>query len=134
CLIPLDEERHCYRYHHPFAEALRARPQPPGAEPVAALHARAAGWYETEGLIEEALAHALAGGQAERVARLIEQHFLIMAQRGEFRRLGRDVYALPSELIQTRPLLARPRGAVSLPDFRFTEVERLRQHGRSALR
>src|SRR5439155_1257771 len=49
-LIPLDEERRWYRYHSLFAEVLRARPQPSGAEPVAALHGRAATWFEAEGL------------------------------------------------------------------------------------
>jgi len=134
-LIPLDEERRWYRYHHLFAEAVRARPQPPGAEPVAALHERASIWYESEGLIEEALEHALAGGQTERVARLIEQHYLTMAQHGEFRRLERYLQALPSELIQTRPLLALALVAVYLVnDLRFTEAEQLLEHGRFELR
>jgi LuxR family transcriptional regulator, maltose regulon positive regulatory protein len=58
-LIPLDTERRWYRYHHLFAEVLRARPQPPDTELVAALHERAAAWYEAEGLIDEAVEHAL---------------------------------------------------------------------------
>jgi ATP/maltotriose-dependent transcriptional regulator MalT len=83
-LIPLDEERRWYRYHHLFAEVLRARLLPMGPEPAAALHERAATWHETEGRIEEALTHALAGGQAERAARLREQQSgSLAAWRGE---------------------------------------------------
>jgi LuxR family transcriptional regulator, maltose regulon positive regulatory protein len=135
-LIPLDEERHWYRYHHLFAEAVRVRvrPQPRGAAPVATLHERASIWHETVGLIEEALEHALASGQTERVARLIEQHFAAMTKRGETRQPERYLQALPTELIQTRPLLSLALAVVYIHDFRFEEAQQLLDSGRFELR
>jgi non-specific serine/threonine protein kinase len=73
-LIPMDRERQWYRYHQLFADVLRARLLPEQEEPLAVLQERAAAWYEAEGMVGEAIEHALAGGQFERAARLIEQH------------------------------------------------------------
>jgi LuxR family maltose regulon positive regulatory protein len=58
-LIPLDGERHWYRYHHLFADLLRARLHWDGASRFTDLHRRASGWLEHAGLLEEAIHHAL---------------------------------------------------------------------------
>ncbi|MHB8946864.1 MAG: LuxR C-terminal-related transcriptional regulator [Bacillota bacterium] len=73
-LIPLDEARGWYRYHHLFADLLRAHLQQgePGLVPV--LHQRAAEWYDAQDLSLDAVHHALAAGDHALVARLIEQH------------------------------------------------------------
>ena len=61
-LVPLDEVRGWWRYHHLFADLLRARlEQEPGR--VAELHKRAAAWYEDHGLADEAIRHAAAAGR-----------------------------------------------------------------------
>ena len=74
-LVPLDEVRGWWRYHHLFADLLRARllEQQPG--PVAALHQNAAAWCEEHGLADEAVRHALAAGDTTWAALLIERHF-----------------------------------------------------------
>ena len=72
-LVPLDDERVWYRYHHLFADALRARlAREAGPEAAAALHRRASGWFGREGLLPEAIGHALAGDAAEDAATWIE--------------------------------------------------------------
>ena len=73
-VVPLDADRQWYRYHHLFADVLRAR-LAGGArgDEVARLHRRAAAWYECNGLVAEAVEHALAGADFERVERLIDQ-------------------------------------------------------------
>jgi LuxR family maltose regulon positive regulatory protein len=61
-VVPLDETRGWYRYHHLFAQVLRsdlARAEP-GTVP--ALHQRASAWYLASGWVEEAISHALAAG------------------------------------------------------------------------
>jgi ATP/maltotriose-dependent transcriptional regulator MalT len=73
-LIPLDPEQRWYRYHHLFADVLRARLLPSDAGVIAALHGRAAAWYEQQSMLREALEHALAAEQIEDAARLIERH------------------------------------------------------------
>ena len=72
-LVPLDDERVWYRYHHLFADALRVRlARETSPEAVAALHRRASGWFGREGLLPEAIHHALAGDAAEDAATWIE--------------------------------------------------------------
>jgi LuxR family transcriptional regulator, maltose regulon positive regulatory protein len=70
-LVPLDRQRRWYRYHHLFHELLSAGLERREPELVPALHARAAGWCEANGLPESAIDHAQAAGDADRVARLV---------------------------------------------------------------
>jgi LuxR family maltose regulon positive regulatory protein len=82
-LIPLDEERHWYRYHHLFADVLNKRleHQFPHLRPE--LHRRASQWYEQNGFISEAIQHALAAGEQDRAAQLIEQNGCFLLMSGE---------------------------------------------------
>src|SRR3990172_8854641 len=72
-MTPLDEERRWYRYHHLFAECLRGRleAEEPGSLPE--LHLRAGRWYERQGLVDEAIGHALSARDFEGAARLVEE-------------------------------------------------------------
>ena len=54
-LVPLDEERQWYRYHHLFADALRQRLRSTSTPDTALLHRRASAWFEGQGLLEEAI-------------------------------------------------------------------------------
>ena len=73
-LLPLDDERRWWRYHHLFADLLRARLLAQHPDRVAALHRAAAAWHERHGLPDDAIRHALAGGDAAWAARLVEEH------------------------------------------------------------
>src|SRR6185312_9061505 len=59
-LVPLDDERCWYRYHHLFADVLRQRLQRLSPERVTHLHGLASGWYAERGLVRDAIHHALA--------------------------------------------------------------------------
>jgi LuxR family transcriptional regulator, maltose regulon positive regulatory protein len=74
-LVPLDEVRGWWRYHHLFADLLRVRLQAERPGQVAQLHRNAAGWYEEHGLADEAIRHAVAAGEMTSAAALIERHF-----------------------------------------------------------
>ena len=74
-LVPLDEVRGWWRYHHLFADLLRARLQDEQPGQGAQLHRNAAAWYEEHGLADDAIRHAVAAGEMTWAARLIEQHF-----------------------------------------------------------
>ena len=82
-LIPLDEERHWYRYHHLFADVLNKHleHQFPHLRPE--LHRRASQWYEQNGFFSEAIQHALAAGEQDRAAQLIEQNGCFLLMSGE---------------------------------------------------
>ena len=104
-LIPLDEERRWYRYHHLFADLLRHHLQRERSDLVPELHRRASAWYEENGLIPEAVSHALASGDAERAAGLIEWTAWLVLTRGEMTTLLGWLDALPNDLVRSRPLL-----------------------------
>src|SRR5215207_7658914 len=81
-VVALDDERRWYRYHHLFADFLRGRLKRENPEGLSESHLRAAAWYEREGWAPEAVEHALAAGEDEWAARLIEQHALELVLRG----------------------------------------------------
>ena len=74
-VVPLDEVRGWWRYHHLFADLLRARLQQEQPGRAAQLHHNAATWYEEHGLTDDAIGHAAASMKMLWAARLIEQHF-----------------------------------------------------------
>ena len=71
-VVALDDRRHWYRYHHLFADVLRARLVAEEPDLVPTLHRRASEWYEQNGLTADAIRHALAAEEFERAAYLIE--------------------------------------------------------------
>jgi LuxR family maltose regulon positive regulatory protein len=105
-LVPLDDERIWYRYHHLFADLLRAQLQRSlGAEGVAQLHVRAAEWHAQNGSILEAINHASAASDDERVERFIEQNYMELVSRGEQAGLRYWTGKLSKELVYRRPWL-----------------------------
>jgi LuxR family transcriptional regulator, maltose regulon positive regulatory protein len=124
-LLPLDEVRGWWRYHHLFADLLRARlaREQPGRLPE--LHRAAAAWCEQHGLVDDAVRHALAAGDALWAARLIEQHFDAMLWRSEDVTFRRWLQALPAELVRSRPRLCLAQGYWALLSGRLEVVEPL---------
>ena len=103
-LIALDSDRCWYRYHHLFADLLKARLRESQPELISGLHLRACDWYAQRGLYPEAIQYAFAAADYERAAALIEQHgpalwtisdptILMLASR------------LPATMLRTRPKL-----------------------------
>jgi LuxR family maltose regulon positive regulatory protein len=124
-LVPLDETRRWWRYHRLFAELLRARLERAQPDRVAALHRNAVAWLEDHGLVDEAVHHALAAGEADWAARLVEQHTQERFQRGEGATVDRWLAALPDGLIRARPRLSLARAIWALIGGRVDEVEPL---------
>jgi LuxR family maltose regulon positive regulatory protein len=110
-LVPLDDERRWYRYHHLFGDALRARlARESGPEAVAALHRRAGDWLGREGLLPEAIGHALAGGAAQDAVAWIEALTPTMfATMSIHRALTGWLASLPEPVVRARPLLCLAR-------------------------
>jgi LuxR family maltose regulon positive regulatory protein len=105
-VVPLDDKGHWYRYHHLFAEVLSAHLLEEQPDQVAPLHLRASEWYEQHGSAADAIRHALAAGDFERVADLIERALPEMRRsRQEATVLG-WLKALPDELVHCRPVLS----------------------------
>ncbi|MCW2715745.1 MAG: helix-turn-helix transcriptional regulator, partial [Frankiales bacterium] len=105
-LVPLDDERTWYRYHHLFADVLRARLRVEAPEQVSAAHTRASAWFAAHGMTEDAVSHALAGRDFARAAYLVE------AALPELRRTRQDtlvlrwIHALPEPVLRRSPVLS----------------------------
>ena len=104
-VIPLDDKRHWYRYHHLFAEVLHMHLMTEQTDQVPALHRRASEWYEQNGSAADAIRHALAGGDFERAAGLIELAVPAMSRSRQEATLLGWLQSLPDELLQYRPVL-----------------------------
>jgi LuxR family transcriptional regulator, maltose regulon positive regulatory protein len=105
-LIPLDDHRSWYRYHHLFADVLRARLLAEQPDAVPGLHRRAGDWYAAHDLVADAVRHAIAAEDFGRAAHLIEEVF------PELRRARQDslvlswMRALPEWVVRRSPVLS----------------------------
>ena len=121
-LVPLDEVRGWWRYHHLFADLLRARLQRrPGRVP--ALHRAAAAWCEDHGLADDAVRHALAAGDPAWAARLVERYADAFLLRSEDATLQRWLAALPAGLVGSRPRLLLAQARLALLSHRVEAAE-----------
>jgi LuxR family maltose regulon positive regulatory protein len=105
-LIPMDEHRRWYRYHHLFAELLRLEltSREPELKPV--LHRRAASWSRQAGDVEAAIDHATTAGDFAEAADLIGRHWLPYWRQGRDATVERWLRGLPDAVLAANPLLA----------------------------
>ncbi|HEX5915917.1 MAG TPA: tetratricopeptide repeat protein, partial [Rubrobacter sp.] len=104
-VVPLDDRRHWFRYHHLFADVLRARLMEEQPDRAPTLHRRASEWYERNGSPTDAIRHALAAEDFERAAGLVELAALEMLGSSQ-ETLYRWLMALPDEVVRARPVLS----------------------------
>jgi LuxR family maltose regulon positive regulatory protein len=105
-LVPLDDERRWYRYHHLFVDVLRGMllsAAPP--DQIAGLHDRAGDWYRQNGFVADAVHHALRAGDHERAAEIVEENAWSMVRRAELAILRQWIEALPGDSVAARPWL-----------------------------
>jgi LuxR family transcriptional regulator, maltose regulon positive regulatory protein len=132
-LVPLDEERRWYRYHHLFADLLLARLQSIYPQQASTLHRNAATWYEEHRLISDAIRHALAADEAAWAARLVEQHVEEFLRRGEGETLRAWLAALPHEAVRSRPRLALAQAITAFNAGRLDVAEPLLEEAEQGL-
>jgi LuxR family maltose regulon positive regulatory protein len=123
-LVPLDEVRGWWRYHHLFADLLQARLQQERPGRVPALHRNAAVWCEDRGLANDAVRHVLAAGEPVWAARLMERHFDAQFYlRGEGATVQRWIATLPAELVTSRPRLLLAQALLVLASGRVEAAD-----------
>ena len=122
-LVPLDDRRRWYRYHHLFADMLRARLLDEQPELVPELHRRASHWYEQNGERSEAISHALAAEDFARAADLIELAIPAMRSARQESAALRWLKALPDDVIALRPVLSVHYAGALLLIGQFDRVE-----------
>ncbi|HNS52761.1 MAG TPA: LuxR C-terminal-related transcriptional regulator [Anaerolineae bacterium] len=105
-LVPLDDDRRWYRYHHLFADCLRQLLRS-SLEPahLAELHRRASDWYGRNGFPADAAHHALLAGDHERAAEIVEENAWPMVLRADLAALGKWIGMLPADAMARRPWL-----------------------------
>ncbi len=123
-VVPLDDQRQWYRYHHLFADVLRARLREAQPEQVLGLHRRASEWYARNEMSIEAVQHALAAEDFERAASLIELAWPVIGRNRQDATLRAWLKALPDELIHRRPVLSAYFASALLLGGDLEEVER----------
>ena len=104
-VVPLDDKRHWFRYHHLFADVLAAHMLHEQPAQVALLHQRASAWYADNGLPADAIRHALAAHDFARAAALIELAWPAMDGRFQAAAWLSWAKALPDEIVRARPVL-----------------------------
>ncbi len=109
-LVPLDEERSWYRYHHLFAEMLRFRLTQNYAEQVPALHRRAAEWHEANGDAGESLRHALAIPDYAYASRMVVDNWRHIYHQGHLRLAVEWLRELPDSFVRQSPPLSIAHG------------------------
>src|SRR6266581_1713221 len=140
-IVPLDNERRWYRYHHLFADLLRQRlhqstASSPGDERdgVAELHRRASQWYEDNGLEIEAFHHAVAANDVERAERLIEGKGMPLQFRGAMISVLNWLESLPTTILDARPSLwVTYASALTMTGQPISNVEEKLQAAEAAL-
>ncbi len=104
-LVPLDDHRRWYRYHHLFADVLQSRLRAERPDIVSALHGRASVWFDQVGDVEAAVRHAFAADDVDRAADLIEVAAPELRRRRAEGLLRSWVPMVPPEVVTRRPVL-----------------------------
>jgi len=133
-IVPLDDERRWYRYHHLFADLLRSRLLQVQPDLIPRLQQRAGEWYARRGLLAEAMQAAVAAGDVDWVARLAEENVIALMDHGELSKLADWMNAVPVEVRRARPWLcvahawaAMYAGQMAAIEPCLQEAERVRQ-------
>jgi LuxR family transcriptional regulator, maltose regulon positive regulatory protein len=133
-IVPLDNERRWYRYHHLFGDLLRKRLglnlTPEG---IAELHIHASEWYENNDLMLDAFHHAAAANDVERAVRLMESKKMPIHLRGTATTILDWLETLPYIMRNARPVLWWKQAALTLSIGQTTGVEETLQAAESAL-
>jgi LuxR family maltose regulon positive regulatory protein len=139
-IVPLDNERRWYRYHHLFADLLRQRlRQSTASSPkdergdVAELHIRASIWYEDHALEIEAFQHAAAANDVERAERLIEGKGMPLHFRGAVAPVLNWLESMSKTVLDERPSLWTAFASTLLATGQNTRVEQTIQAAEAAL-
>ena len=122
-VVPLDDQRHWYRYHHLFADVLATHLRAEQPEQVATLHRRASAWYAQHGSAVDAIRHALAAEDFARAADLVELAATAMSRTRQGATLLGWLRALPNEVVRARPVLSVAYAHLLLDGGEFDGVE-----------
>ena len=111
-VVSLDTEQRWYRYHHLFADLLRSRLLHGYAEQVPGLHARAAAWFEAQGMVDQAIQHALQAGDYARAANLFRAGDMQIIYTRNISTLDTWLQGFPEDFLRADPWLCIARAHI----------------------
>lgn len=109
-LVPLDSDRYWHRYHHLFADLLASQLHRLHPGKIHTLHTRASRWLEENGLVDQAIEHALAAQDFERASDLVERGEQGLITQVDFFRMQGWIDRLPKEMVEKRPWIGITQG------------------------
>ena len=122
-VISLDTEETWYRYHSLFKKLLLKRLYSNySPETITSLHLRASKWFESQGLIEEAIAHALAVEEVQRAVEIVEEHGMAQINANRWHQLETWLKRLPPQIVQQRSRLLLFQGWILYFRYRLQEI------------
>lgn len=122
-IVKLSNDNKWYRYHHLFEKLLRQhlkREMRP--KEIAALHTRAASWFEENGYVDEAIHHSLAAGDPDAATNIIEKNRISTIDRGQTDMLRSWLKKIPPEIKERRPDLLLGKAWVFFDHTRISEI------------
>lgn len=121
--IPLDDYNRWVRYHHLFKDFLQSElSRQYNQTEITQLHVRASEWFGKQGLIDEALHHALEADDLSAAARLVEQNARLLLDNDQWHLLEKWVSRIPDSIIQVRPALLLARAWILFYHFALLEI------------
>jgi LuxR family maltose regulon positive regulatory protein len=135
-LIPLDEERHWFRFHQLFAAVAAGELEADHPEQIPGLHARAGQWFRDHGHIDEAVRHFLAGGDTAGASALVQAHWMSYVDagraatvRGWLDAMGASPTAMDPASAVAAAWLAALFGDTANLNLLLTELDEVRDYG-----
>ena len=132
-IIPLDNERRWYRYHHLFADLLQQRLRQTQMERLPDLQIKASEWFDRQGMHREAIKHSLAAKDYQRAGTLIESVGIDVMEQGGNSTVSRWLSSLPDQVVKERPYLCVLQAWVMLYSGQIELAESRLQDAENAL-
>ena len=132
--ISLDAQGKWFRYHHLFRQLLEDQVRGHDtSEEIAVRHLRAGAWFENEGLIEEAILHALKSGDAEASAEIVKRNWLGELDADRWSVVDRWLAKVPREIVDQDPQLLLARAWIMSFRFQMDQIQPLADRAESLL-
>ena len=122
-LVPLDEERCWFRYHHLFADLLASQLHQLQPQIIPELHSRASAWFEKNGWLDRAIEHALIAEDFPRAGQLVERSAQKLVYQIPFATMQNWINRLPDEMVQQRTRIGITQGWIWVATGRLSGLE-----------
>ena len=133
-VVPLDANQSWFRYHHLFRDLLRSQLERAAPGAIGDLHRRASTWYAANGIMIEAIDHAIAAGDVSYAADELERHWLEIYASGQPALMFEWIDRLPTDVVDAQPVLLITAAGVARTTGRLDLVEPLLARAESAVR